>query len=33
VLYGIESAPGYAYDNPYFKEWVHQRNRLDLGLS
>ena len=33
VLHGIESAPGYAYDNPYFKEWVHQRNRLDLGLS
>jgi len=33
VLYGIKSAPGYAYDNPYFKEWVHQRNRLDLGLS
>ena len=33
VLYGTESAPGYAYDNPYFKEWVHQRNQLDLGLS
>lgn len=32
ILYEKEGASGYAYDNPYFKHWVHQRNRDDLGL-
>lgn len=33
ILYDADTAPGYAYDNPFYKHWVHQRNRDDLGLG
>ncbi|NDV62209.1 ATP-binding protein [Puniceicoccales bacterium CK1056] len=33
ILYELEMAPGYAFDNPYFRHWVHLRNRDDLGLG
>lgn len=33
LLYETEESPGYAYDNPYFRHWVHRRNRDDLGIG
>ncbi len=32
LLFEADVAPGYAFDNPYFRRWVHLRNRDDLGL-
>lgn len=32
TVYEIETPPGYAYDNPYFKAWVRMRNIDDIGL-
>jgi hypothetical protein len=32
ILYELDTPPGYAFDNPFFKQWIHQRNRDDLGL-
>jgi Cdc6-like AAA superfamily ATPase len=33
VLFERESPAGYAFDNPYYKHWIHLRNRDDLGLG
>lgn len=33
VLFETEGSSGYAFDNPFFKHWVHLRNRDDLGLG
>jgi hypothetical protein len=33
ILYELEEAPGYAFDNPFFKQWIHLRNQIDLGLG
>jgi hypothetical protein len=33
LLYTTEAVPGYAFDNPFYKAWVHQRNQDDLGVS
>lgn len=33
ILYELEEAPGFAFDNPFFKQWIRLRNRDDLGLG
>lgn len=33
ILYEVEASPGFAFDNPFFREWVRYRNREDLGLG
>jgi AAA+ ATPase superfamily predicted ATPase len=33
ILYELEEAPGYAFDNPFFKHWIRMRNAIDLGLG
>jgi Cdc6-like AAA superfamily ATPase len=33
VLFEREIPAGYAFDNPYYKHWIHLRNRDDLGLG
>ena len=32
LLYDTPDQSGYAFDNPYFKHWVHLRNKDDLGF-
>lgn len=33
ILYEVDASPGFAYDNPFFCEWVRFRNKEDLGFS
>ena len=33
ILYELDAAPGYAFDNPFFKHWIRMRNAIELGLG
>jgi uncharacterized protein len=33
ILFEREKPSGYAFDNPYFKHWIHLRNKDDLGIG